>query len=175
MQNPPENGGWHPTSVGETQVLAVLSFPKISAVGKRNLATGGLTPGASPRSGRVFSTRRRIDVPFSVLASYRTPRREKVFGAAVGVPLDRNAKARIIVYTKAYNARMKERGQHTGPVTRAFMDVLRAFSTPFTTDGMAAAFQATSGLRRLQTAAGRRCMRRYGRLRGRVCCPGSTA
>jgi hypothetical protein len=42
------------------------------------------------------------------------------------VPLDRNAKARIIVYTKAYNARMKEKGQHTGPVTRAFMDVLRA-------------------------------------------------
>jgi hypothetical protein len=70
-------------------------------------------------------------VPFSELASYLTPRREKVFGAAAGAPLDRNAKARIIVYTKAYNARMKERGQHTGPVTRAFMDVLRALLYSF--------------------------------------------
>jgi hypothetical protein len=60
-----------------------------------------------------------------------TPRREKVFGAAAGVPLDRNAKARIIVYVRAYNARMKERGQHTGPVTRAFMDVLRALLYSF--------------------------------------------
>jgi hypothetical protein len=54
-----------------------------------------------------------------------------VFGAAPGVPLDRNAKARIMVYTKAYNARMKENGQHTGPVTRAFMDVLRALLYSF--------------------------------------------
>jgi hypothetical protein len=59
------------------------------------------------------------------------PRREKVFGAAVGVPLDRNAKARIMVYTKAYNARAREGRQHTGPVTRAFMDVLRALLYSF--------------------------------------------
>jgi hypothetical protein len=47
------------------------------------------------------------------------------------VPLDRNAKARIMVYTKAYNTRMKEGRQHTGPVTRAFMDVLRALLYSF--------------------------------------------
>jgi DNA-binding Lrp family transcriptional regulator len=47
------------------------------------------------------------------------------------VPLDRNAKARIMVFTKAYNARTREKGQHTGPVTRAFMDVLRALLYSF--------------------------------------------
>jgi hypothetical protein len=59
------------------------------------------------------------------------PRREKVFGPAPGVPLDRNAKARIMVFVRAYNARMREEGQHTGPVTRAFMDVLRALLYSF--------------------------------------------
>jgi hypothetical protein len=70
-------------------------------------------------------------VSFSDSASHWTPRREKVFGVAPGIPLDRNAKARIIVYTKAYNARMREGGQHIGPVTRAFMDVLRALLYSF--------------------------------------------
>ena len=59
------------------------------------------------------------------------PRREKVFGAAPGVPLDRNAKARIMVCVRAYNARTREGRQHTGPVTRAFMDVLRALLYAF--------------------------------------------
>jgi Helix-turn-helix domain len=74
-------------------------------------------------------------VSFSVHARCLTARREKVFGAAAGVPLDRNAKARIMVYVRAYNARMKERGQHTGPVTRAFMDVLRALLYSFHNGG----------------------------------------
>lgn len=68
---------------------------------------------------------------FGDIGSCRASRREKVFGAAVGVPLDRNAKARIIVYVRAYNARMRHEGQHTGPVTRAFMDVLRALLYTF--------------------------------------------
>jgi hypothetical protein len=59
------------------------------------------------------------------------PRREKVFGAAPGVPLDRNGKTRIMVYVRAYNAQMRQEGQHTGPVTRAFMDVLRALLYSF--------------------------------------------
>src|ERR1700685_895866 len=54
------------------------------------------------------------------------PCREKVFGAARGIPLDRNAKARIIAYAKGYNARMKQPGQHWGPITRAYMQVLEA-------------------------------------------------
>src|SRR5512132_3337484 len=59
------------------------------------------------------------------------PRREKVFGYAPGVPLDRNAKARIMMYVRAYNARTREEGQHIGPVTRAFTDVLRALLYSF--------------------------------------------
>jgi Helix-turn-helix domain len=54
------------------------------------------------------------------------PCREKVFGKAGGIPLDRNAKVRIIAYAKGYNARMKQPGQHRGPITRAFMEVLEA-------------------------------------------------
>ena len=36
-----------------------------------------------------------------------------------------------MVYVRAYNARMKQEGQHTGPITRAFMDVLRALLYSF--------------------------------------------
>jgi hypothetical protein len=70
-------------------------------------------------------------VSFSDCASYQTSSREKVFGTAPGIPLDRNAKARIMMYVRAYNARMKQEGQHTGPITRAFMDVLRALLYAF--------------------------------------------
>ena len=59
-------------------------------------------------------------------ALHLRPRREKLFGAARGIPLDRNAKARIIAYAQGYNARMKQPGQHRGPITRAFMEVLEA-------------------------------------------------
>jgi hypothetical protein len=61
----------------------------------------------------------------------RTPnhlraRREKVFGEARGIPLDRNAKVRIMVYARGHNARYRRDGQHRGPITRAFMEVLEA-------------------------------------------------
>jgi hypothetical protein len=51
-------------------------------------------------------------------------RREKVFGPGRAVPLDRNAKARILAYAKAWGARHKQPGQHRGPITRAFLEVL---------------------------------------------------
>lgn len=54
------------------------------------------------------------------------PCREKVFGEARGIPLDRNAKARIMVFAQGYNARYRSKGQHRGPITRAFMEVLEA-------------------------------------------------
>lgn len=54
------------------------------------------------------------------------PRREKVFGPARGIPLDRNAKSRIMVYARAWSAKHKQPGQHRGPLTRAFMEVLEA-------------------------------------------------
>jgi hypothetical protein len=56
----------------------------------------------------------------------RCHRREKVFGPGRAVPLDRNAKARIDVYARAWNARNRQPRQHRGPITRAFLDVLQA-------------------------------------------------
>ena len=56
----------------------------------------------------------------------RLRRREKVFGPGRAVPLDRNAKARIAAYAKAWNARHRQPGQHKGPITRAFLEVLEA-------------------------------------------------
>jgi Helix-turn-helix domain len=56
----------------------------------------------------------------------RSRRREKVFGPGRAVPLDRNAKARIAAYAKAWNARNRQPGQHKGPITRAFLEVLQA-------------------------------------------------
>ena len=56
----------------------------------------------------------------------RCHRREKVFGPGRAVPLDRNAKARIAVYARAWSARNKLPRQHKGPITRAFLDVLQA-------------------------------------------------
>ena len=52
--------------------------------------------------------------------------REKVFGPGWAIPLDRNAKARIAAYAKAWSARNCRPGQHKGPITRAFLDVLQA-------------------------------------------------
>ncbi|MBV9828107.1 MAG: helix-turn-helix domain-containing protein [Alphaproteobacteria bacterium] len=60
------------------------------------------------------------------LPNHLRPRREKVFGAARGIPLDGNAKARIMVYARAYNAKHRQPGQHRGPLTRAIMEVLEA-------------------------------------------------
>ena len=53
-------------------------------------------------------------------------RREKVFGPGRAVPLDRNAKARIMAYARAWSARHRQPGQHRGPITRAFLEVLEA-------------------------------------------------
>ena len=58
-------------------------------------------------------------------------RREKVFGPGRAVPLDRNAKARIMAYARAWSARHRQDGQHKGPITRAFLDVLHALLWQF--------------------------------------------
>jgi hypothetical protein len=54
------------------------------------------------------------------------PRREKVFGPGRQVPLDRNAKARVAAYAKTWSRLHRQDGQHKGPITRAFLDVLQA-------------------------------------------------
>ena len=62
----------------------------------------------------------------SDLPNHLRPRREKVFGPARGIPLDRNAKTRIMVYARAWSAKHRQPGQHRGPLTRAFLEVLEA-------------------------------------------------
>lgn len=54
------------------------------------------------------------------------PKRAKIYGLPRGNPLDRNAKARIMAYAAAWSARNRQPRQHVGPITRAYMDVLRA-------------------------------------------------
>ena len=53
-------------------------------------------------------------------------RREKVFGPGRAVPLDGNAKARIVAYARAWSGRNRQPAQHKGPITRTFLDVLEA-------------------------------------------------
>jgi hypothetical protein len=61
-----------------------------------------------------------------ILPNRYSRRREKVFGKGRCQPLDRNAKARITVYARAWSARHKQPGQHRGPLTRAYLEVLAA-------------------------------------------------
>lgn len=60
------------------------------------------------------------------LPNHLRHRREKVFGPGRGIALDRNAKARIMIYARAWSAKHRQPGQHRGPLTRAFMEVLEA-------------------------------------------------
>ena len=50
-------------------------------------------------------------------------RREKVFGEGRCLPLDRNAKARIMVHARALSRRT-EKGKHYGIVTAKFLAIL---------------------------------------------------
>jgi hypothetical protein len=51
-------------------------------------------------------------------------RREKVFGPGRAVPLDRNAKARITAYARAWDRQHRQPGQRGGALGRAALDVL---------------------------------------------------
>src|SRR5262245_9335867 len=53
------------------------------------------------------------------------PRRDKMFGEGRLLPLDRNAKARIMVLARAL-MRRTEKGKHYGVVTAKFVAVLEA-------------------------------------------------
>jgi hypothetical protein len=58
-------------------------------------------------------------------------RREKVFGPGRAVPLDRNAKARIAAYAKAWDRQHRQPGQRGGALGRAALDVLSALLWAF--------------------------------------------
>jgi hypothetical protein len=72
--------------------------------------------------------------------------REKVFGPGWAVPLDRNAKARIAAYARAWSARNRRPGQHKGPVTRAFLDVLQALLWGFHNSRSGACFPSYAAI-----------------------------
>ena len=57
--------------------------------------------------------------------------REKVFGPGRAVPLDRNAKARIIAYARAWDRQHRQPGHRGGALGRAALDVLRALLWAF--------------------------------------------
>ena len=58
-------------------------------------------------------------------------RREKVFGPGRAVPLDRNQKARIAAYAKAWDRQHRQPGQRGGALGRAALDVLSALLWAF--------------------------------------------
>jgi hypothetical protein len=58
-------------------------------------------------------------------------RREKVFGPGGAVPLDRNAKARIQAYARAWDRCHRQPGQRGGALGRATLDVLGALLWAF--------------------------------------------
>jgi hypothetical protein len=58
-------------------------------------------------------------------------RREKVFGQGRTVPLDRNAKARVVAYARAWDRLHRQPGQRGGALGRAALDVLGALLWAF--------------------------------------------
>ena len=100
-----------------------------------------------------------MDAIAALPAGFRR-RREKVFGEGRCQPLDRNAKARIMVYARAWSARHRRPGQHRGPLTRATLEVLEALLWGFhkSRDGDASRVMRPS--RRVRSAAVTRCTRR---------------
>jgi hypothetical protein len=82
------------------------------------------------------------------------PRREKLFREKRGIPLDREAKVRIMAYARGYNAKHRREGQHQGPITWAFFRVLKTLLWEFHNPAPAIAFRATRRLPRRRNAAG---------------------
>jgi hypothetical protein len=58
-------------------------------------------------------------------------RRAKVFGPGLQVSLDRNAKARVATYARAWDRRHRQPGQRGGALGRATLDVLGALLWQF--------------------------------------------
>lgn len=68
------------------------------------------------------------------LVRVQRPRREKMFGEGRCLPLDRNAKARILAYARALTHRT-EAGKHYGKLTDKFLTVLRVLLWDFHNTG----------------------------------------
>ena len=91
----------------------------------------------------------------AVARAHHKPRREKLFGEGRLLPLDRNAKARIMVYARTL-MRRTETGKHYGVITAKFVAVLEALLWGF------------------HNAATGRCFPSYERIAERAHCTRST-
>jgi hypothetical protein len=60
--------------------------------------------------------------------------------------LDRNAKARIAAYARVWSARNRQPGQHKGPITRTFLDVLQALLWGFHNSRSGACFPSYAAI-----------------------------
>src|SRR5271169_5906282 len=68
------------------------------------------------------------------LPAHLRPRREKVFGTGPAIRLDRNGKYRLLAFADGWNAKNRQPGQHRGPITRAFMEILKVMLFGFHND-----------------------------------------
>ena len=75
----------------------------------------------------------------AVARAHHKPRREKLFGEGRLLPLDRNAKARIMVYARTL-MRRTETGKHYGVITAKFVAVLEALLWGFHNAGTGRCF-----------------------------------
>jgi Helix-turn-helix domain len=103
---------------GEIRCVTTRTFPHLRPVSQGSFLAAGMLV---PTPGAALAQPRRAALPIRLRA-----RREKVFGAGRAVPLDRNAKCRIAAYARAWTRRHARPGQHRGPITRAFLEVLEA-------------------------------------------------
>ena len=79
----------------------------------------------------------RAVVPVTVMESpcpftnHPAPTAKNSSARSAGTPLDREAKVRIMAYARGYNAKHRRDGQHQGPITWAFLRVLKAMLWEF--------------------------------------------
>jgi hypothetical protein len=68
------------------------------------------------------------------LPRHLRPRREKVFGTGPAIRMERNAKYRLLAFAEGWTAKNRQPRQHRGPITRAFMEILKAMLFGFHND-----------------------------------------
>jgi Helix-turn-helix domain len=88
------------------------------------------------------------DTPLEIHATpiFRRRTHTVVFGPGPRVPLDREAKVRVMAYARAWNARHRQPGQHRGPLTRATTEVLEALLWGFHNAGTGACFPSYAAI-----------------------------
>ena len=158
INNPPGRRAAYRSKPGNFEISQSRESPKIAAFARVFLATGICAPIFGP-SGRLFNNRNGDTyMPFDHLPATTCesprPRREKLFREKRGIPLDREAKVRIMAYAKDYNAKHRREGQHQGPITWAFFRVLKAMLWGFHNNRTGYCFPSYESIAARQNAAG---------------------